>query len=319
MSSFKFVFIPCDATKPIEEREGQDGGLTNDFLIQHAKKYFAEESSTSGGDASSNDAHIDAQQVRQQIIAAGGDSEQLRNMDDSSLIDLITKTQSQTSCEITALTIPTPDNKFEAVSLYGDDHARNKKLPLNDRASALGKGCGHSALEIHGDVFVGRCVDNEVGDVWKRVNFRVDETDQESEWCLIARRSGGGGSNGGGTPASLSGSLQQVMGGANRQRRDNIAQEEDYQGFKWSQNDEEVELRLPNLPPGTKAKYIKVSFTQSTLKVTVTGNTMLSGKTGGEVDVSCSTWTIQDGNGNMRELCITLCKRKVGSWIFAVQ
>lgn len=82
-----------------------------------------------------------------------------------------------------ALTVPTVANGFLAVSMYGDDNARANNLPLNYRATKLMAAAGHSMPDgedgspggVFGDVFVGRCKDDEVGDVWERVDFTMDD------------------------------------------------------------------------------------------------------------------------------------------------
>ena len=44
--SFQYVFIPADASKDLECKEGsKDGGLSNDYLVKHAKEYFSAQSS----------------------------------------------------------------------------------------------------------------------------------------------------------------------------------------------------------------------------------------------------------------------------------
>ena len=183
--SFKYVFIPHDNSKPIDERVGNgSGGLTDDELGKTAKAYF--NSDEAGVDAV--DLRARADQIREQVRAAGGDLEQLNSVNDEDLVNMVKGVK---TCEITALTIPTPVNQYLAVSMYGDDHARNKKLPLNSRASLLRKACGHGS-EIYGDVFVGRCHDNESEDIWKRVDFHASEVDPNSDWCKLAKLSGGG-------------------------------------------------------------------------------------------------------------------------------
>ena len=93
---------------------------------------------------------------------------------------------------------------------------------------------------------------------------------------------------------------------------------EDELGYQWEQTKEEVEIKF-KVASGTKAKYCKVVFGVSTLKVTVAGQTICNGKTGGNMVTDESTFTIQD-EGKGRELCITLAKKDSGAiWAFAVQ
>ena len=67
---------------------------------------------------------------------------------------------------------------------------------------------------VFGDMFVGRCKDDEVGDVWERVDFTMDDvatdTPKDLEWCRVAQERGGGG----GHSASASPSLSAMMSNA---------------------------------------------------------------------------------------------------------
>ena len=167
------------------------------------------------------------------------------------------------------------------------------------------EGCGNKG-EIHGDAFVGRCMDDEGRDIWKRVDFLASEIDPESQWCKIARMNGGG--SGSSFDPKLASQMLQT-----KQQEQPFLEQDIRQGVKWSQNDEEVEIRIPNVPAGTKAKYVKVSFQKTSFKLTITGQTFLNGKTGGEVDTINSTWTLED-----QELCITLSKKQPIMWSYAV-
>lgn len=282
-----------------------------------------------------------AQKIRKEYSSSSPSySNQLKDMDDDAILSLFKSTHASATCEIICLTVPTPLNGFKAVSMYGDDNARNRNYPLNKRATELMKACGHALPSdssnedgkpsgVYGDVFVGRCHDNEMEDIWERVDINVEEIEGDLdivEWCRTARKKGGGGGQGGSSAASLSSTLQNMgKGGGNdamshkRAITGGMYQEGEENGYKWSQTEEEVELRFA-VAPGTKAKYVKVKFGQKTLKVTVAGQTLCDGETWGSVQVDESTYTLQD-NAEVqgRELCVTLSKKDVGEvWNFAV-
>jgi hypothetical protein len=345
---FKYVFIPASQSEPITTHTAsKQGGLSNDALAQSAKQYFFEKG---GGamraqflDQASPDQKAQlVQQIRQEYSSSY--SHQFKDMDDDALLNLYKSTHASATCEIICLTVPTPLNGYKAVSMYGDDNARNKNYPLNQRATDLMKACGHALPSdgsnedgkpsgIYGDVFVGRCHDNEVEDIWERVDITSEEVEgdlEQVEWCRIAKKKGGGGGHGGSSAASLSSTLQNMSkgGGGNPMNHHNRAmtglyQEGEENGYKWSQTQEEVELRFV-VAPGTKAKYVKVKFGRKTLKVTVAGQTLCDGETWGNVQVDESTYTLQDTTTDQkvqqgRELCITLSKKDVGEmWNFAV-
>lgn len=182
-----------------------------------------------------------------------------------------------------------------------------------------------------GDVFVGRCHDDELADIWERVDFIVEDTNPRSSWCDVARQPGGGGSSGGaaagggGGARSLSGLMNQQAaitdGGATGTggNEGSGLREGKAKGYTWSQNHDEVELRFP-VSAGTKAKYVKVNFGREKLKVIVAGQTLVNGELGGTVQVDDSTYTIEDANsGTGKELCVTLGKKEGNTWPFVIR
>mmetsp|Transcript_646 Transcript_646/g.1173 ORF Transcript_646/g.1173 Transcript_646/m.1173 type:complete len:231 (+) Transcript_646:221-913(+) len=211
------------------------------------------------------------------------------------------------------------------------------------RATELLVACGHNVTTEHspstmsigaappggicGDAFVGRCHDDELADIWERVDFTIDDANPRAEWCDVARRPGGGGSSGGGVssgggPRSLSGLMNQnaiTAGPGSGANAGNSFAEGKGDGYTWTQNDEEVELRFP-VSSGTKAKYVKINFGRSKLKVIVAGQTLLNGSLGGVVAVDDSTFTIEDANSSTgKELCVTLGKKEGNTWPFVIQ
>jgi len=214
------------------------------------------------------------------------------------------------------------------------------------RATELLVACGHNITSqpspntmsigaappggLCGDVFVGRAHDDEVADIWQRVDFTIADADPRSKWCDVARHPGGGGGGGSDGARSLSGLMNQnaqnalTAGANNNDEKKAIADSSFHEGkgdgYIWTQNEEEVELRFP-VSTGTKAKYCKVSFGRTKLKVVVAGQTLLSGSLGGTVEVDESTFTIEDANsgGSGKELCISLAKSENNTWPFVIQ
>lgn len=212
-----------------------------------------------------------------------------------------------------AVTVPTKGNNYRAVSMYASDNTQN--LPLNPRATAIMQACGHAPPPsegrdpgVYGDVFVGRCEDNEEGDVWQRVDMTVADVQDPATaaWCAVAASPGGGGGSGA-AAASLSGVMQQTVNSSGASSN-----------VTWSQTDDEVTVNF-QVASGTKGKYVKVLFGMNSLKVTVAGQTLINGTAGGAVNVDESTYTLQDADGG-RELSVMLAKNKPGVvWPHAVQ
>ncbi|KAL7526188.1 hypothetical protein ACHAXR_001366, partial [Thalassiosira sp. AJA248-18] len=239
---FKYVFIPANDSKPIELRKGdKSGGLSDDILSKSAKDYFYASSDKGAraaalASATPEQRVVLANQLREEVKAASATSpyaSQMAALDDDALINIMSTTHTSATCEITALTVPTRVNQQRAVSMYSADDARTQQLPYNRRATELLVACGHSITNVPspstmsigaappggicGDAFVGRCHDDEVADIWERVDFTLDDANPRAEWCDVARQPGGGGSaggssgggGGGGGPRSLSGLMNQ--------------------------------------------------------------------------------------------------------------
>lgn len=339
--TFKYVLIPADPQSPIETKEGdKSGGLSDDFLAKEARRYFFDQS---GGDAraaalenaSPEEKKTLADQIRKQAAEAAGaraGPSQMSQMDDDAIIEMVRATQASASCEIMAVTVPTKLNGHRAVSMYGADDARARNQPINFRATGLMQTCGHGAFPpgedgspggVLGDMFVGRCHDDEAGDVWERVDFTADDASPGNEWCKTARSSGGGGGHGGSSGApSLSGMMSKALGGGAAGGAGTMAAtaggDAQGDGYKWSQTDDEVEMKF-TVSPGLKAKYVKVNFGRKSVKITAAGQTLANGVTGGDIIVDECTYTIQDDKESGRELCVSLAKRVETSWEFAIK
>ena len=210
------------------------------------------------------------------------------------------------------------------------------------RATELLVACGHDITSappsgtlsigaappggICGDAFVGRCHDDEVADIWERVDFTVEDANPRAAWCDIARRPGGGGggasAGGGGGARSLStlmnGKGNIVAGGAGSGGGESFRAGKG-DGYTWTQDEEEVELRFP-VSSDTKSRNVKVDFGRTKLKVNVAGQTLISGALGGTVDVDISTFTIEDASdGTGRVVCVTLGKQEGNIWPYVIQ
>ena len=61
--------------------------------------------------------------------------------------------------EVTGLTVPRPTNGNISLTMYSDHNAEARKKPVNARATALARACGHFYKSIYGDAFVGRAFD----------------------------------------------------------------------------------------------------------------------------------------------------------------
>jgi len=305
---------------------------------------------------------------------AGVLAERVRSMTDDEIIELLKVQEeasnsaataaSSPSCEIICITIPTKLNGQTAVSLYGDDLARRKNYQYNIRATKLMMACGHAFPSsstsqdddgkpngIYGDVFVGRAIDDEMEDIWERVDILPDEIGaslpaKDLEWCKVAKRKGGGGGHGGNSttgPHSLSKTLQsfQKQQLLQQQKQQNPqssttansdttnAEDDTNLNYTWSQTEDEVEMKFV-VPKGTKAKDVKVKFGTKSISVSFLQiNTehdnneevvLCNGTTWDTIDIDGSTYTLQDVQPENRELCLSLEKYNSGqTWNYAIE
>lgn len=315
-TTFQYLFIPSDSSANVETRTGDKaGGLSNDELVESAKNYFFEQS---GGAARAAALEQASPQERQQLVQNVREQQkgnpQLSQLSDEQILAFVKSTQANPTCEIMALTVPTKGNGYQAVSMYVSEQGET----YNERASNLLKACGHRLPEkeskqtpgVYGDIFVGRCYDNEGEDEWTRADFGVDDLNESSDWMAIAKSQGGGGGSGASNVASLSGTMGQIQ--AQQQQQEEL-------GYNWDQTRDEVEMRF-SVDKEVKAKQVSVKFSRSSLKVSVAGESLAEGSTGGTVVVDDCTYTLQDDSIGGRELCIVLGKQEEGkTWAFAVK
>ncbi|KAL3912695.1 MAG: hypothetical protein SGILL_006782 [Bacillariaceae sp.] len=279
--TFTYVKIPATTGAPIEElTASKAGGLERDELVANAKQYFRDQQPAS-------------QRPDNPVLSP--------------------------SCDIMALTIPMAGNGFTAVSLYASDTGVD--ATVNERATALVTACGHNLPDkIRGDVFVGRAEDNEVADVWERRDFTSSDADPTAEWCRTARSAGGGGGHGTASASSLSGILQQQFSknataiqqatpvSQGMYGMNGTAAVEEPWGGKWTQNREEVELKV-TIPSNVKPKIV---FKRNQLSVVV-GDKETKGALFGVIVPDECTYTIEAMGNDEKEVCITLTKAEEGS------
>ena len=221
--------------------------------------------------------------------------------------------------EITLLTTPTVGTKFASESLYSPAGGRL----LNERATAIARACGHINAELRGDVFLGRCVDDERGDRWFRLPLTLAEATTAADWVVAAAAANRGKSLGTYSSGGLQAALQNMVAdrtgtavGATEIGGDAWICAADRQ-FSWRQRDEEVEVRVP-VPKGTKAKDVTVVLTS--LRAGVRLNAAEPGmagalsKLGGSflyapIIVADSAWVLEDDtDGTGRLISLTLAK-----------
>ena len=115
--------------------------------------------------------------------------------------------------ETIAMCPTSPSTDFVGVNMYVDDQAQVKNLPLNPRASSILTTC-MCPHQVFGDAFIARVQDDEARDIFKRMDFRLQELNSKADWILKARQL-----NGGGRSSSSAPSLAAFPAGAEQSRR----------------------------------------------------------------------------------------------------
>lgn len=169
---FKYVYIPADHTESLEERTFKCD-QSDDVMgfLNMAKAHFTA--------ASPAQSQAEQQQLQKAFRAnlgakaAGVSDEMLNMLAGHQLVEPI------------ALLANAPETGFVGVYMYCDDQATLKHLPINQRATAIAAAAGQ-ALEVSGDVFIGRYFDNE--DDFKRMDFTLSDLNSSAPWIQEAQQ-----------------------------------------------------------------------------------------------------------------------------------
>ena len=126
-TGFSYVFVPCDATYPMEERRfPRKVSLEDDQFIEQLKAHFG---------AFKSDAP-DVELLKAQIKSKNATA--LDNVSE----DMMQKLASMTTIDIFPVLLPLKDTGYKGVSNYVDDKGVSKSLPLNERVTGLAIAAG---------------------------------------------------------------------------------------------------------------------------------------------------------------------------------
>jgi len=319
---FSYVYVPANPKLPLElHRSSKAGGLENDALRRKAELFFGSKA-------------IDK---ASQFFEVG---KQLREngMDDAAVADAMSKFGDKLSgnVEIIALSLPHRCNHFESVSLYCDGNNRFRtgaeaEQP-NLRATALAQACGHQTMTIMGACFIGRAHDDERVE-WERLDFGLDDMLTISAWAVEASRMNEGKNMSSWSSSGIAANLAK-QGEAHKSKLEELPpapepkMEVPAEGYWWSQDQDEVEVRMP-VPADIPAKQFLCVVAGSRLTLGNKRSSSTQGSAveglnpkltapdgaalGGDVQVDDCSWSIQ-AEAECRMLTITLAKKGRKHW-----
>ncbi len=319
MTVFSYVYVPSDVSTSVSAHTAdKSGGLEQDALRLAAEFHFSKI-------VPQNFQEMQEAALNAVLKEKGVNNPQMAKSSVAGMAGAV---------EIVTLLLPCPENSFTGVSMYCDQNGKNKGLPLNQRASSIAKICGHNG-EIYGDVFFGKCMDDE-SKPWERLDFGLADLSSDAAWVKEAAQRNKGKPLGG---YSTSGVLQNMLNSNKTSVIDGNApivhpgtsgdvSETDF--ITWTQNKEEMEVRVKLPVSNIKSSDLDVKMHSKTLQVLLkSGQTISSSvgddnihkivqRGGGElwstVDPDSSAWTIEKSKmGEVTVVC-TLAKNVEAQW-----
>lgn len=171
MGKFQYVFVPADASAPVEEKTMKFAKKDDEVgcMSTQLQKHFSTGKLTSEQSANLK-AQITAQMKQKTEIS-------------DTMLDLMSQTE---TIDIVALYPPKTDNKFVGINMYCDDKGVVKNLPINRRASEITALCG-KPTQVHGDAFFGRVLDDG-RDLFERQDFTLQDLQGDAPWVRQAHK-----------------------------------------------------------------------------------------------------------------------------------
>ncbi len=173
-SSFRYLYIPADAAETVEERAlAFDPGDEVGCLTRRLSKHFARRQAP--------DTQAQRAQLRALLQAEVAKKDPTMTVTEEQL-DRIASTQ---MVEVIPLLYANKENGWTAVSLYCDDSAVLKGLPMNMNATKLSVACG-TPMRVMGDAFLARAQDDN-RDLYRRMDITAADFAPGAPWVLEAK------------------------------------------------------------------------------------------------------------------------------------
>jgi len=296
--TFKYIYVPCESHKPIEEKTFSGvSELGKDQFIDSVKEHFANVSFASA---------IDRDLLKEQIMQHNPKAK------DNLSSEVMSSIMNVTTVDIFPCLLPKRENGFRGVSVYIDDKGVSKKLPLNERATGLVRAAGFPEQAFHGDAFVSRVLDDELGDRWERQDFTQSDCSSDASWTKDAQAQRANSA----TRAEVDNFRSMMSGGAESGPTTTLPNDapSSVEGgtadYTWRDIDsEEIEVTFTKKAGTFAKKDVTVAFQPRHLHVAIAGKSLFDGELSDSVDVQNCTWSMVDG-----ALQVSLMKKNEGPW-----
>ena len=314
--SFKYVFIPADASCAMEELTMEiPEGKEIECLLDTLKEHFRNASGTVGSSE------------EQKAIFKGQLESQSGKAIDDSLMDIASRMQ---MVQPVALLPGGRATNFEHINCYVDDRGISKGLSRNDRACGLATECG-APSDIVGDAFIARILDDD--DRFERKDFTLAEVSSSTPWVKRAfelnvqkKQNAGdvqeqlramGAMNGAAENLGLQEQLPEPTDPALIGAVDRDADH----GYSWMQEGEDVVVTVP-VPAETskgdvkcvikkQSMHLEVATLPEERRVVVDGSLELCF----EVKIDECSWSMLTNKDGTKRVEVTLTKGKEMRWL----
>ncbi|OUS42320.1 hypothetical protein BE221DRAFT_188185 [Ostreococcus tauri] len=323
--AFRYVFVPWDETHAMEERVMVIPAKREmECLLDALRIHFRKSGAKDGAHAM--DEGKQKEILKRQLERGAGDA------GGGTLTDeMMDAAMSMQMAQPVPLMPGSKRTGHVHVNMYVDDRGISKGLPTNARASALSAEAG-SPQQVLGDAFIARIFDDD--DRFMRLDFTLDECSSDAAWmkkakALALERSA--------TIGDVSRTMAELSGkGAKDLDLESAAKAPldpsqtpgPHQDFEWSQDEEEVTLKV-RVPAHTTKADVTCVFGPGSQKLSVRIKTLgeVEGKSTrvvdneGDVDTLFheivpdeSSWSLVTHSGE-RAFEASLVKRHELKWL----
>lgn len=294
-SSLIYVYIPCDATRPIEELTYTPESSDKASLLEYLKPSFQ-----------SSDA-VDLSRMApgaRTLLASGTDAAaSLPPVSEATLL------QVAQDSHVESFTVVHPDGLNPSLVFYLDEIGALKRRPVNVRASEYAARAGFNPRPtFYGDVYA------------TRINHRTQRNvsclreDLEQVDAAVLRNLN--------HQLDLNRRTGQVQAQQPSPAGADGAQCED--GFSWRQTEQDLEVTVALFDPNVTAKHVKVVFRPQELQVSVAANASSAAVSQApqtlqirlfeRIDVESGTWILETPSEGHRALVMSMEKIEEAFW-----